>query len=99
MLWWPRRNLTHTATTAAIYMIRTVLYIQDVPVASGLGPLTTQLSGHLQMQSAAANLVMARHVLNLQLLITPMATPVAVFKMTTVLWTQVALAVTGLGLR
>jgi hypothetical protein len=79
-------------------MIKTVLSTQDVPVASGRGPLTTQPNGDLQMQSAAANLAMGNHVLNLQLTIMLMATPAEVLMLRTVLMTQVALAVTGLGL-
>jgi hypothetical protein len=50
------------------------------------------------MQNAAANLVMDSHVLNLQLTITPMAMTVVVLMLRTVLMTQDALAVTGLGL-
>jgi hypothetical protein len=79
-------------------MIKTVLSTQDVPVASGRGPLTTQLNGDLQMQSAAANLVTDSHVLNLHLTITPMAMTVVVLMLRTVLMTQDALAVIGLGL-
>ena len=79
-------------------MIKTVLLTQDVPVASGRGPLTTQPNGVLQMQSAAANLATDSHVLNLQLTISPMAMLAEVLMLRTVLLIQDALAVTGLGL-
>ena len=82
---------------AEISMIKTVLLTQDVPVASGRGPLTTQPNGDLQMQSAAVNLAMASHVLNLQLTISLMATLAEALMLRTVLMTQDALAVIGLG--
>lgn len=83
---------------AEISMIKTVLLTQDVPVASGRGPLTTQPNGDLQMQSAAANLATDSHVLNQQLTISLMATLAEVLMLRTVLMTQDALAVIGLGL-
>ena len=82
---------------AEISMIKTVLLTQDVPVASGRGPLTTQPNGVLQMQSAAANLATDSHVLNLQLTISLMAMLAEVLMLRTVLMTQDALAVIGLG--
>ena len=79
-------------------MTKTVLSIQDVPVVSGRGPLATLPSGVPQMQSAAVNHVTDNRALNLQLMISLMATLAAVLMMVTVLMIQDALAVTGLGL-
>jgi hypothetical protein len=91
------QQITLTALTVALYMIKDVPLRQDVPVVSGRGPLMTRPNGDLQMPCAAVNLVAAHLVPSPLLLISPMEAPAALLHSRTVQMTPGALAATGLG--